>query len=114
MKTLFDRPLYEGLLPMEISKKETLVLEQLIKAGSSERYGLEMVKASNGDLKMGTIYVTLARLEDKGFVESRRENDPKQTVPRRLYKITGAGRKTYLAVSAATAAYNASLNGEFA
>ncbi|WP_185738427.1 PadR family transcriptional regulator [Variovorax beijingensis] len=99
---------------MNISKKETLILEQLIKAGSSELYGLEMVRASNGALKMGTIYVTLARLEEKGFVESHRENEPKQTVPRRLYKITGAGRKTYLAVSAAIAAYNSSLNGEFA
>jgi DNA-binding PadR family transcriptional regulator len=99
---------------MNISKKETLILEQLIRAGSSELYGLEMVKASNGDLKMGTIYVTLARLEDKGFVESRRENDPKQTVPRRLYKLTGAGRRTYLAVTAAMQAYKASLDGEFA
>lgn len=99
---------------MDISKKEALILEQLIAAGSSELYGLEMVRASNGTLKMGTIYVTLARLQDKGFVESRREDDPKQTVPRRLYKITGAGVKTYRAVSEAMSLYHARLNGEFA
>ena len=99
---------------MNLSPKETLILEQLIGAGSSEMYGLEMVRASNGALKMGTIYVTLARLEDKGFVESHREDDPKQTVPRRLYKITGAGRRIYLAVTAAMNAYKASLDGELA
>jgi len=99
---------------MNLTKKEALILDQLVRAGSSEMYGLEMVKASNNELKMGTIYVTLARLQEKGFVESRKETDPQQTVPRRLYKITGAGQRTFRAWESAMAAYHAQLNGAIA
>lgn len=99
---------------MNLSPKEALILKQLIQAGSSELYGLEMVRASENALKMGTIYVTLARLQEKGFVESRREDDPQQAVPRRLYKITGVGRHTYLAWEAAMATFNAKINGAYA
>lgn len=96
---------------MNITKKEALILGQLVASAGSELYGLEMVKASNEALKLGTVYVTLGRLEDKGFVESRREDNPAQTVPRRLYKITGAGRRSYLAWSAAMAAYDQEIGG---
>lgn len=96
---------------MNITKKEALILEQLLASAGSELYGLEMVKASNEALKLGTVYVTLGRLEDKGFVQSRREDNPAQTVPRRLYKITGAGRRTYLAWSAAMAVYRQEIGG---
>ncbi|MDP3225919.1 MAG: helix-turn-helix transcriptional regulator [Rubrivivax sp.] len=99
---------------MNISPKEGLVLEHLSSNAGSEMYGLEMVNASNGALKLGTIYVTLGRLEDKGFIESRKEDASARTVPRRLYKITGAGRKTYLAWSAAMSAYNKGMNGVLA
>jgi DNA-binding PadR family transcriptional regulator len=33
-------------------------------------YGLEMVRASSGKLKRGSIYVTLTRMEDKTRVTS--------------------------------------------
>ncbi|MDR6886851.1 MULTISPECIES: PadR family transcriptional regulator [Variovorax] len=99
---------------MNLTNKEALILEQLAVSAGSELYGLQMVKASNDELKMGTIYVTLGRLEKKGFVQSRREQDPAQTIPRRLYKITGAGRKTFEAWSAAMAVYHAGLAGELA
>lgn len=58
-------------------------------------YGLEIIEASNGKLKRGTIYVSLDRLEDKGFVRSRLETDQENRDPRkrkrRLYKITEDG-----------------------
>lgn len=91
---------------MNITRKEAIILGQLAASAGSELYGLEMVKASNDELKLGTVYVTLSRLETKGFVEGRREEDPNRTVPRRLYKITGAGRRSYMAWSAAMAVYN--------
>ena len=31
-------------------------------------YGLELVTESEGALKRGTVYVTLGRLEEKGYV----------------------------------------------
>jgi DNA-binding PadR family transcriptional regulator len=90
---------------MQITKTEALVLGQLVSAAGSELYGLEMVKASNGALKMGSIYVLLGRLVAKEFVEARKESSDERTVPRRLYKVTGAGRRAYLAWDAAMSAY---------
>lgn len=59
---------------------------------NDEKFGLEMVKASNGKLKTGTIYTTLSRMESKGYISSRyAEPDDQPGLPRRLYKITGAG-----------------------
>lgn len=62
---------------------------------SSERYGLELVDASEGRLKRGSIYVTLGRMEAKGFVESRQEDRAAGAIglPRRLYRPTAYGLK---------------------
>lgn len=58
-----------------------------------ERYGLELVGASSGVLKRGTVYVTLGRMERKGFVSSRQEQLPPKAIglPRRLYTVTSYG-----------------------
>jgi DNA-binding PadR family transcriptional regulator len=100
---------------MQISKTEALVLQRLVSAPGSETYGMEMVKASDGALKMGTIYVILDRLHRKGFVDSRREELPQDTQrpPRRLYKITGTGARVLHAYEAAQSAYAAGMNGAF-
>ncbi len=76
-----------------LSPKEMEILQLLIARG--EAYGLEMVKASEGRLKRGTIYVTLNRMEEKGYVESRKApvQAGQQGPPRRLYKATGHGAR---------------------
>ena len=51
-----------------LSGKEGLILDLL--GRSREMYGLELVTASVGELKRGTVYVTLGRMEAKGLVES--------------------------------------------
>ena len=53
-----------------MSRTESLVLELL---RNRDRYGLELVDDSSGTLKRGSVYVILARMEEKGFVESRQE-----------------------------------------
>lgn len=75
-----------------ISSTESLVLDLL---ESSERYGLELVDASGGRLKRGSIYVTLGRMEVKGFVASRQEDRAPGAIglPRRLYRPTAYGLK---------------------
>ena len=62
-----------------------------------ERYGLELVEASRGRLKRGTVYVTLGRMERKGFVESRQAAQPAGAIglPRRLYSATAYGLKVF-------------------
>nr|WP_317623811.1 helix-turn-helix transcriptional regulator [Acidovorax sp. SUPP3334]BDH38377.1 hypothetical protein AVHM3334_23260 [Acidovorax sp. SUPP3334] len=98
---------------MNITKTEALVLQQLVSVAGSQLYGLEMVKASDGHLKMGSIYVILDRLQRKGFVESQREELPPdaQRPPRRLYKITGTGTRVLHAFEALQMAFVAEPTG---
>ena len=71
---------------------ESLILSLLTAMGES--YGLDLVKASDGQLGRGTIYVTLSAMEDVGLVASREETviDERIAIPRRLYRITERGR----------------------
>ena len=73
-----------------LSPTEGLILELL---RTSEMYGLQLVKASGGTLKRGTVYVTLGRMEEKGYVESRPEARRTGAIglARRLYRPTGLG-----------------------
>jgi DNA-binding PadR family transcriptional regulator len=73
--------------------KEALILELLVQA--SELYGLQLVAASKRRLKRGTVYVTLGRMEDKGFISSRLEAAPdgEGGLPRRIYQPTALGRR---------------------
>jgi PadR family transcriptional regulator, regulatory protein PadR len=79
----------------KLSKKEFKILQLLIAKG--EMFGLEMIEASEDELKRGTIYVTLQRMGDKGYVESREEprEHPEIGIPRRKYWATGLGEKVY-------------------
>lgn len=74
-----------------LSNKELLVLDLL--ASLQPQYGLELVAASHGRLKRGTVYVTLGRMEDKGYVTSRTEDAPDGAggLPRRVYEATPHG-----------------------
>jgi len=88
----------------KLSGKEAEILRLLIASG--EMYGLELVKNSNGQLKRGTVYVTLDRMEDKGYVESVREEvTPGDGPPRRIYSATGLGVRAYRAMEHAARAF---------
>lgn len=77
-----------------LSGKEMVVLELLL--DGHEMYGLELVGASKRRLKRGTVYVTLQRMEEKGYVQSRTEPDRGEPgLPRRLYQATAAGRRLF-------------------
>lgn len=97
-------------LPL-LSNKEYLILDMLIQI-KRELFGLEMVEASDGELKRGTIYVTLQRMQEKGLVDSRPESRPAPEIgiPRRLYSVTGHGQRVYMAYRAAKEAYFGQLN----
>lgn len=73
--------------------KERLILELLVSSGAL--YGLELVERSEGGLKRGTVYVTLGRMEAKGFVTSEQETLPEGAIglPRRRYRPTGLGER---------------------
>ena len=81
----------------KLSSKEFAILEMLITNG--EMFGLEMVEASEGVLKRGTIYVTLQRMGEKGLVESHAEprSEGEIGIARRIYKATGLGERIFKA-----------------
>jgi len=73
------------------SDKELLILG-LLRDEPAGMYGLELVAASNGTLKRGTVYVTLTRMEDKGFIKSRvPKKGDHAGLPRPHYTIAAPG-----------------------
>jgi DNA-binding PadR family transcriptional regulator len=81
----------------KLSATESLILDLL---RSQEMYGLQLVTESKGALKRGSVYVTLGRMEEKGYVESWAEDKPEHAgLPRRLYRATGLGQRVHEAWS---------------
>src|SRR4051812_44528231 len=79
--------------PLSLPRKERLILELLVSEGPM--YGLQLVEQSNGALKRGTVYVTLGRMEAKGFIASQQEPLPPGAIglPRRTYHPTPLGAR---------------------
>jgi PadR family transcriptional regulator, regulatory protein PadR len=73
--------------------KERLILDLLVSRG--RLFGLQLVAMSEGALKRGTVYVTLGRMEAKGFIRSEQEAMPPGAIglPRRLYYPTTLGER---------------------
>jgi len=94
----------------KISATERQILELLTE--HQELFGLQMVELSNGGLKRGTVYVTLGRMVEKGYLESRQEALPEGAIglPRRLYRPTGLAMRILAAWRAAEAHYIGGIN----
>ena len=86
-----------------LSPTEHLILELL---AGEEMFGLQLVEESRGALKRGTVYVTLGRMQDKGYVESWTESPSPNAIglPRRLYRPTAYGLRVLEAWAAAARA----------
>jgi DNA-binding PadR family transcriptional regulator len=86
-----------------LSAKEAEILRLLI--ANREMYGLELVNASES-LKRGTVYVTLGRMAEKGFVQSRQAAPSDGSgPPKRVYKATGHGARVFHAYETAAAVF---------
>lgn len=79
--------------PPTLPPKERTILELLVSEGPM--FGLQLVERSEGALKRGTVYVTLGRMEAKGFVESEQEPALPGAIglPRRIYRATSLGER---------------------
>lgn len=85
-----------------LSPKEALILRLL--TGRTEMYGLELVHESGGELKRGTVYVTLGRMADKGYVDSHTvPQDDGSGMPKRLFHVTAYGSRVLNAWELASA-----------
>ena len=87
------QPMTDSRLP-SMSRTESLVMD-LLRRG--DYYGLELVDATDGALKRGSVYVILARMEEKGFVDSWQEHrvSGASGLPRRVYRATPYGQKVH-------------------
>ena len=97
----------EGRVP-RLTDKEATVL-RLIISQPGRWYGLELVDASEGEIKRGTVYVTLGRMVEKGYLTSRREqvaDESPLTIARRIYQVTGLGQRAYASHQAARSAFD--------
>jgi len=85
-------PVTNDAIP-SLPPKERLILELLLSQGAL--FGLQLVASSDGALKRGTVYVTLGRMEAKGFIRSEQEAMPPGAIglPRRLYYPTPLGER---------------------
>jgi len=94
----------------KFSAAERMIVELLV--DHQELFGLQMVELSNGRLKRGTVYVTLGRMQEKGYLESRQEPLPPGAIglPRRLYRPTGLAMRILAAWKAAEQIYIAGAN----
>ena len=93
-----------SVLP-KLSGTERLIIEMLV--ARDEMFGLQLVELSDGRLKRGTVYVTLGRMVEKGYLQSRQEPLPEGAIglPRRLYRPTGLATRILSAWQAAEASY---------
>ena len=100
------RPAPPTAIP-RLSNKEAIVLELL--RGGEGLYGLQLVARSDGRLKRGTVYVTLGRMEAKGYVVSAEETETSEagTLSRRLYRPTALGLRVAKAWSTLVHAFRA-------
>lgn len=82
-------------------KRGTIELILLKLLDKEEMYGYQLVtelEKGGGDIfqvKEGTLYPVLYRLEDSGFISSYRDN-PFRGVPRKYYRLTDSGREHLL------------------
>ena len=96
-------------------KRGTIELVLLTLLADRERYGYEIVAAieewSGGKLEVrdGTLYPVLYRLEEAGFIEPRWET-PERGVPRKYYRITPAGKQEHDRLAAEWREFAAGLN----
>ncbi len=82
-------------------KRGSIQLCLLALLAKDEKYGFQILhelrERSNGffDLKEGTLYPALRRLEERAFVESRwRDPAPGEGgIPRKYYRLTDRGRR---------------------
>jgi PadR family transcriptional regulator, regulatory protein PadR len=74
-----------------LARTERTILELLV--DERDLFGLQIVERSRGAVKRGTVYVTLGRMQEKGYVESRAEKLAPGAIglPRRLYRPTAYG-----------------------
>lgn len=90
-----------------LAGNEALILRLLREHG--ETYGFRMIALSDGRLTQHSVYVTLARMQEKGYLESWMMRVPGLGGPaRRVYRATAYGQR----MLEATEAFGRAMRGD--
>jgi PadR family transcriptional regulator, regulatory protein PadR len=77
-------------LSRALSQKARLVLAVLLDARGSWSHGYQLARAA--DVKSGTLYPLLIRLEEQGFLEAEwQQPEARGRPPRHAYRLTASG-----------------------
>ena len=89
-----------------LARTERIILNRLTQ---SDEFALRLADRSGGALKRGTVYITLQRMESKGYVESKLEPPIVGVMgrPRRWYRTSAYGRQVLNAWRLAESAMDA-------
>lgn len=79
---------------MSLANREFQICELLTQRPQKGMYGLQLVEESKGDLPRGSVYVLLGRMEERGLVESRLEED-RGGPSRRYYRLSPRGSQVF-------------------
>lgn len=72
-----------------MTKSEMTIISGISKCKNMECYGLKLLKKLDGSLKLGSMYVTLTRMENKGLLTSVKESESTgRGLPKVTYKLT--------------------------
>ena len=103
MENRFDREMKKGVLEM-------LVLHLIC---GRPAYGYELLsrlREGGFDLKEGTLYPILYRLEDDGFIASAWSSGEGKAVPKKMYRATEAGLREGLRREALWGSFTQTVN----
>jgi DNA-binding PadR family transcriptional regulator len=80
----------------QLPETERLILSLL---HEREQFALRLADRSGGSLKRGTVYITLQRMQSKGYVDSRLDAiaEGAKGRPRRWYRPSAYGRQVFAA-----------------
>ena len=94
----------------QLAGTELLILGVLLEG---EQFPLRLADRSGGSLKRGTVYITLQRMQSKGYVESHLESHLPGAVgrPRRWYRASAYGRQVFAAWQLAERALDGAMAG---
>lgn len=93
---------------------EQLILYAVMRVGG-DAYGVrirrELADELNKDVSIGAVYTTLSRLEEKGLVKGKSAagGPERGGRPKRVFRVTGAGRAALADVERATASFREGL-----
>src|SRR5215831_11341656 len=95
-----------------LARIERMILNRLT---HGDEFALRLADRSGGVLKRGTVYITLQRMESKGYVESHVEPPVEGAMgrPRRWYRPSAYGRQVFAAWQLAERALDDAIEAEY-